>query len=219
LALPEGGLAEALRRASDPATERPPQEHSAAAANDSESNSLPRTVPGVPLARVALSGRVGAALPRTPAEPEEAATDVVGMDADGLDDDLDLEDMLGGASAAGSPESEALFALLWPPAELGRVRELEQALAQRDFPRVVNLADQLAAHTLASGASLMSGAHDAPRDPLLAAVLLGLQGREYMEFRTLVRKARVNGSVGHDEALRAYVFTLQARVALNRFGV
>ena len=117
------------------------------------------------------------------------------------------------ASGSGSGFS---FELLWPAQERITVRELEDSLAQSDFERAVTLADQLVARALANAASLLGGNLDAPRDPATVALLLGLEGRRYLEFRALVRDVRSGRGVNASEAHAAYAMAVEVRLARAR---
>jgi hypothetical protein len=108
------------------------------------------------------------------------------------------------------------FELLWPQQERATVRELEASIAQGDFERGVTLSDQLVARSLASAASLLGGSLDSPRDPATTALLLGLEGRRYLEFRGLVRDARSGRGVDISEALSAYAMAIEVRTARAR---
>jgi signal recognition particle receptor subunit beta len=108
------------------------------------------------------------------------------------------------------------FELLWPAQERITVRELEESLAQSDFERAISLADQLVARSLASAAGLLGGNLEAPRDPATVALLLGLEGRRYMEFRGLVRDVRSGRGVNASEALGAYAMAVEVRLARTR---
>ncbi len=108
------------------------------------------------------------------------------------------------------------FDLLWPQQERGTVRELEESLSQSDFERAVLLSDQLVARALASAATLLGGSLDAPRDPATTALLLGLEGRRYLEFRALVRDVRSGRGVDASEALGAYATAIEVRLARAR---
>ena len=66
------------------------------------------------------------------------------------------------------------------------VRAIDQA---GDHASAVLACDVLVARVLASGASL-AGAQEAPRDPGVVVVLLGLEGPRYLSFRAAVRAAR-----------------------------
>src|SRR6478736_6228383 len=109
------------------------------------------------------------------------------------------------------------FELLWPVPERGMVRELESTLAQGDYERSITLAEQLVSRALASAAALLGGNLDAPRDPSTVALLLGLDGRRYLEFRALVRDVRGGGrGVNEAEALAAYATAIEVLLARGR---
>jgi hypothetical protein len=117
-------------------------------------------------------------------------------------------------------ESEVLpafsFDALWPLAERSLVRELEAALSQAQYARAVTISEQLVSRALAGAAALLGSTADAPRDPVAIVLLLGVDGRRYLEFRALVRDVRA----GHDpsliEALAAYATVLDVRLARAR---
>ena len=71
------------------------------------------------------------------------------------------------------------------------------------------------ARALANGATLVGSAHDAPRDPALVALLLGIEPRRYLKFRALVREARGGSLISIEAALGAYAFLLDLRRALR----
>jgi hypothetical protein len=104
------------------------------------------------------------------------------------------------------------FAELWPDAEQDTVREVESALAARRYARAVELCDALVSRVFASAAGLF-GSAEAPRDPVLVPVLLGLDGRRYLAFRSTVREARTGTVVDAREALGAFAFAIDARIA------
>jgi signal recognition particle receptor subunit beta len=115
-----------------------------------------------------------------------------------------------------SPQSGVSFETLWPVAERATVRELEASLAQGDFERAITLAEQLVSRALASAAALLGGNLDAPREPSTVALLLGLEGRRYLEFRALVRDVRGGRGVNEGEALGAYATAIEVRLARAR---
>ncbi|HKY38323.1 MAG TPA: gliding motility protein [Polyangiaceae bacterium] len=107
------------------------------------------------------------------------------------------------------------FAPLFPNAEQGVVSVVENALALGDPSAAITAMDQLVARALASGAALVGSAHDAPRDPALVALLLGIEPRRYLKFRALVREARGGTLISAEAALAAYAFVLDLRRALR----
>jgi len=126
-----------------------------------------------------------------------------------------------GAEAPGEVAARALLknepptaftvADLWPDVERNAVREVEMAISGRRYARAIELCDTLVARSLASAAGLL-GSAEAPRDGATVPLLLGLDGRQYMAFRALVREARSGGSVDARCAVEALVFAAQARI-------
>jgi hypothetical protein len=92
------------------------------------------------------------------------------------------------------------------------VRELEQALSAGDHSRALIECERLVARSLA-GAAAALGTADAPRDPATVALVLGVDGRRYLEFRGLARDARAGRSVAASEALAAYALAIEIRLA------
>ena len=89
------------------------------------------------------------------------------------------------------PPGTSHFSLaeLWPEAERVSVRQTETLIGARDAHGAVLACDLLLTRVLASAAGL-AGAADAPRDPGLVSLLLGLDGKRYLVFRSSVRAAR-----------------------------
>jgi hypothetical protein len=104
------------------------------------------------------------------------------------------------------------FDLLWPPAERGLVAELEAAVHAGDPALALRACEALIARSLA-GAAAALGTNDAPRDPATMALVLGIDGRRYLAFRSLAREARQGRAVSPTEALSAYALAIQIRIA------
>jgi signal recognition particle receptor subunit beta len=116
------------------------------------------------------------------------------------------------------PPTHALsFAVLWPDADRESARQAEAALAAGDGAGALLVCDVLVTRLLASAAGLTGNA-EAPRDPGLVVLLLGLDGRRYLSFRASVRSARAHEQVLTADALEAYAFTLEVRRALAALG-
>lgn len=210
LRLPEGGLADALRRAEPGAPVAVREANPEAPAPEPESLSLlPQTDPGEAAARAAVGERTNAApeappVAHTPASEAPPSWDQVPVPVAPPD--------------AQTPASPGVgFEALWPAAEQLAVRELEVALCSSDHARAVALSEQLIARSLA-GAAAALGTSDAPRDPLTIALSLGIEGRRYLEFRSLAREARGGRRVSHVEALAAYALAIQVRLARGSLG-
>jgi signal recognition particle receptor subunit beta len=125
-----------------------------------------------------------------------------------------------GASIAvpAGPWSTVLsFAELWPERERETVRLAETGLAGGDLAGAVLACDQLVARCFASAAA-MAGASDAPRDPALVALLLGLEGARYLAFRAVVRAARQSAEISTREALECFAFAIEARRRVDVVG-
>lgn len=104
------------------------------------------------------------------------------------------------------------MAELWPESDREAVRQTETLIGARDAHGAVLACDLLLTRVLASAASL-SGAAEAPRDPGLVSLLLGLDGKRYLVFRASVRAARQKEEVSIREALDCFTFVLEARTA------
>jgi signal recognition particle receptor subunit beta len=111
----------------------------------------------------------------------------------------------------GDVPSAFTFSDLWPELERDAVREVESAIVSRRYARAIELSDALLARVLASAAGLF-GAAEAPRDAATVPLLLGLDGRQYLAFRALVREARTGADLDVRHALEAIVFAAYARI-------
>ena len=112
---------------------------------------------------------------------------------------------------------DARFTLaeVWPEAERENVRAAEALLAAGDAGNAVLACDLLVTRVLA-GAAVLAGTSEAPRDPGVVAMLLGLDGARYLAFRSRVRLARQREAVSMREAYESFAFALEARVARDR---
>ena len=111
-----------------------------------------------------------------------------------------------------SPGPAFSMADLWPESERESVRQTEAMMAARDAVNAILACDVLVTRVLASAAGLV-GTLDAPRDPALVAVLIGLDGVRYLHFRTTVRAARHREPVTMKDAYDGFTFALEARRA------
>ena len=228
LELPEGGLMEALRRAED--SDAWGEELAERAARNVQRHpsgvlllsDLPEADVGEAAARAVakdLSGRSANlpsfdSLPPAPPPHFDTAPAMLPMT------EPPPAPRVSSIPPRPTPQSERpasmSFELLWPAQERATVRELEASVAQSDFERAVTLADQLVARALASAAGLLGGNLDAPREPSTVALLLGLEGRRYLEFRALVRDVRSGRGVNATEALNAFAMAIEVRLARAR---
>ncbi|MBN1610255.1 MAG: gliding motility protein [Polyangiaceae bacterium] len=118
----------------------------------------------------------------------------------------------------GVSESAAFsFAELWPLEQRETVQLLEVALAQGDNEGVLRLAEQAAVRALTVVADLLEAPLDTPQEATTAVWSLGIDGRRYLEFRSLMLASRLTDrKPTHADALRAYVFVLDLQCAVNR---
>jgi len=222
LELPEGGLMEALRRAED--SDAWGEELAERAARDVQRqpsgtlllSDLPDADMGEAAAQAVARDLQG--LPRLESPPPALPFDRASAELP-----MSEPPPVPRLASVPPPSPEALhtqsglsFETMWPVSERSTVRELEASLTQGDFERSITLAEQLVARALASAAVLLGGNLDAPRDPSTVALLLGLEGRRYLEFRALVRDVRSGHGVNESEALGAYATALEVRLARAR---
>lgn len=104
------------------------------------------------------------------------------------------------------------FAELWPEGEQDMVRDVEDAIRRGRYWRAIDLCEALVSRVLAGAAGLF-GTPEAPRDIAVVPMLLGLDGRRYLAFRSIVREARGDGLITGREALAAYAFAIECRIA------
>jgi signal recognition particle receptor subunit beta len=195
---PEGGLLEALRGAQvapeEPVAERrelsPPRRAGGAELRLSQ---MPDTDAGEVAARAVTSERLPTPVPEAPADPP-------------------LRHVSEHVREPQARPPGAGFELLWPPAERSLVAELEAALHAGDPALALRASEALVARSLA-GAAAALGTNDAPRDPATMALVLGIDGRRYLAFRSLAREARQGRAVSPTEALSAYALAIQIRIA------
>ncbi len=104
------------------------------------------------------------------------------------------------------------FAELWPEDERAAVRRAEALLATGDFSGAVLACDVLVARVLASGAAL-AGSLEAPRDPGVVVMLLGIHGPRYLAFRAVVRAVRNKEPISGRHAAECFLFAAETRRA------
>jgi hypothetical protein len=111
------------------------------------------------------------------------------------------------------------FAELWPGRDREHVQRLELGLSQGDTECVLEAADELVSRSLdALGTSLGAAASSRP-DAATMVWGLGVDGRRYVEFRSLLQdvRSRRRQPTRHD-AMLAYIFVLELQGALNRLA-
>jgi signal recognition particle receptor subunit beta len=119
--------------------------------------------------------------------------------------------------AAVIPPNTGPFSLasLWPDAEQQLVREAEAALGTGDGAAAMRVCEPLVFRALAAAAVLVGGA-EAPREPAVTALLLGIDGARYLAFRIAARRARSGDAVDPVAAYDALLMALEARRARAR---
>jgi len=207
LTAPEGGIAEALRRVEEPDAIREPTPVPPPLRGGSGAHALglPARAPGEVAARALAGG---------PALGEAAPRDAGSLAGSSTAPPVGEVPAPAAAVSSGGPGSVAFgFGALWSPAERPLAAMAEAALAAGDLPAAVLAADRLVTGALAAVASRLGSSGDAPRDPAVVVLLLGLDGRRYVEFRSLVREVRGGRPVEARDALLAYAFALEVRLA------
>ncbi|HYP90254.1 MAG TPA: gliding motility protein [Polyangiaceae bacterium] len=228
LEVPEGGLVEALRRAESAAAEPVFEAHTTIRSSSQVLglSEMPETDIGEAAARAVTDSELGeeaehaqAVSVPIAADPPINATLPAGRDAPQTPSFAASEAPSGPGDVALAPRTPAFtFAVLFPGPEQGVVRVVESALSLGDPAAALTAMDQLVARALASGAALVGSAHDAPRDPALVALLLGVEPRRYLKFRGLVRQARAGSLISIEAGYWAYAFVLDVRRALRDAG-
>ncbi len=205
LVLPEGGIAEVLRAETDPPSSGVPSSEGSAptqARPDSPAADESEVQPTPPPPAVRERRFRPSTWPSMPVPPVGSARPAAEVDVEVVEPAPRV--------VAGAPS----FALLFSPAERPLVGDVEQALARRDANAAILATDRLVSRVLAGLGSIVGG--EAPRDPALAVMLLGVSGPRYLELRARVRDARAGAVVGDRDALAAYVFALELAQARSR---
>jgi hypothetical protein len=104
------------------------------------------------------------------------------------------------------------LAELWPESDRALVNDTEAAIAGGRCAEAIELADGLVRRTLTSAAALF-GSADPSRDAVNLPLLLGIDGRRYLAFRSMVRAARGGAKPSQHDALVAYAFAIEVRAA------
>lgn len=115
-------------------------------------------------------------------------------------------------TSAGAAGGAFSLAEMWPENDRETVHQAEAMIAARDAVNAILACDMLVTRILASAAGLV-GTLDAPRDPAVVSMMMGLDGPRYMNFRTIVRAARHRETVSMRDAVECYAFSLEARRA------
>jgi signal recognition particle receptor subunit beta len=204
LTVPEGGLADALRQI-------PVEDRGYAV------SSTPEPAGNLPLDLKTRAARASANGSYLAEEPDTRPG--VGPRA-GKADDTQLvnytESYRIAPEVAGLVKSqEPPFSLsrLWPHADREVVRAIEAALGRGDWVTAVSDCGTLVERTLAATARA-SGEAGASLSPALCCILLGVDGRKYLEFQRTLSAVRKSCMPSEHEALQVYVFAILLRQAL-----
>jgi signal recognition particle receptor subunit beta len=215
----EEGIAQALRDMEEGASPRPSAPRSGSQPDSEEpSFESPTKVSGAVLDEMAATLGVKPPSARSPKPPEvkerESKEPPKDLRGSGAHQKFTFPEPPGPTPASTPPESRPLFTLseLWPESDRESVRQAEQMLGGRDAVNAILACDVLVTRVLASAAGLV-GTLDAPRDPAVVAMMLGLEGTRYLHFRTLVRGARHREAVTMKDALECFAFAIEARRA------
>ena len=215
--LPEEGIAQALREMEERGgIEAPtkisghalvPESGSAAvasAASSSSASSASGESPRPPrTSDVKGSGAWGKFTFPDPPQPSGSAPPA----ASSSPSEKKVDSARGAAGTAGFSMSD-----MWPESDRESVRQAEAMMVAKDAVNAILACDVLVTRVLASAAGLV-GTLDAPRDPAVVALLLGLDGARYLHFRTAVRAARHREPVTMKDAFEGFTFALEARRA------
>ncbi|MEO7096585.1 MAG: gliding motility protein [Polyangiales bacterium] len=110
------------------------------------------------------------------------------------------------------------FAPLFAPTERPLVEQIEASIAHGAYADALGMCEAALSRLMGAIASLASGDNgpSAPNDPAIP-LLIGLDGRRYLAFRALARRARQIGDVGVRDVLESYAFLLDAKVAAGQW--
>jgi signal recognition particle receptor subunit beta len=109
------------------------------------------------------------------------------------------------------------FAQLFSPAERALVEQIEETIAHGDHADAIGVCEAALGRILGRVAHAIGDDGARGGSDASMAILLGLEGRRYLAFRALAKRARDVGDVGSRDALEAYSFLLEARVLTSHW--
>ena len=213
LTVPEGGLADALRQAEVNAVE-PKQKH--ALSLDFSADSIAADFASA----VRATSDVGEEAARLAAEPGTrpgvGTLDVLSTPWASDIPELRPNDE-SDTTAHSIQESWTMapgFSLsrMWPHADREIVWSVEQALSRCDWVSAVTDCGRLVERTLAVVAQV-GGEPGLLQTPAVCCILLGVDGRKYLEFQRVLTSVRESCIPSEHEALQAFAFALGVRQA------
>lgn len=116
-----------------------------------------------------------------------------------------------------APGQAFTFAALFSPAERALVEQIELTIAHGDYADALGVCDAALRRVLGRVAHAIADDDEARADEASVALLLGLEGRRYLAFRALAKRARQLGDVGARDALEGYSLLLEARVLTSHW--
>ncbi|MBK6459526.1 MAG: GTPase domain-containing protein [Myxococcales bacterium] len=112
-------------------------------------------------------------------------------------------------SPPGSSEAGLTFVHMFPSADEREVVERLEAQLARGDAHAALLSAEIALSRLLATVGAAFGGDGAPKEPALAAYLLGLDGRRFSAFRAVVRATRRGDDVGLAQAFEGYLLLLE----------
>jgi signal recognition particle receptor subunit beta len=162
---------------------------------------------------VAMVAHIGASDSETSAGFPSSDARPVSLPVSREEPERDLAESVAQTTVVDPAKAAAVsFAELWPEGEQEVAREIERAISDARYWRAIELCDGLVSRVLAATSGLL-GSTETPQEPALIPLLLGLDGRRYLTFRSIVRDAREGGLITARQALEAYSFAINARIA------
>jgi signal recognition particle receptor subunit beta len=117
--------------------------------------------------------------------------------------------------------SQLSFAPLFAPMERALIEQIEASIVHGAYADAVGMCEA-ALHRLLTAIASLVGA-GMPGGPVPAAsdaslpLLVGLDGRRFLTFRAMARRARQIGDVGVRDVLECYAFLLEAKLAVAQW--
>jgi hypothetical protein len=119
------------------------------------------------------------------------------------------------------PPSQLTFAPLFAPTERALVEQIEASIVHGAYADAVGMCEAALHRLLTAIASLVGGGIPGGSIPAASdaslPLLVGLDGRRYLTFRAMARRARQIGDVGVRDVLECYAFLLEAKLAVAQW--
>jgi signal recognition particle receptor subunit beta len=164
-------------------------------------------------ARDANAHVVTPAPPRADAVPQPAQPGRITLRGSGLTEAI----VPPPAHETAPAEKHFTFAQLFSPAERALVEQIEETVAHGDHADAIGVCEAALGRILGRVAHAIGDDGARGGSDASIAILLGLEGRRYLAFRALAKRARHVGDVGARDALEAYSFLLEARVLTSHW--